>query len=348
MHTNLLDALMKSIAVPILAVDDYGHVLMMNQAARDLLPNNTIETSGIGLDALFPQWKDLLDELKASKSAFRQDIDLGQDRIGEASVTPLASYGWAITIYDATAHKEIEARKNNLLNEVTHDLKQPLSAILSFSDIVQASGDLSDRQLQYLDRIRSSAARMTEQVHQLLDVAWIEAGMKLTLSEVDPLSLVRATLDELETRATTKHIRLALDAPDEPIPTFTGDGSRLRQVLTNLITNAIKYSGENSTVSVHVWAEDRTLYLSVTDQGMGIAQEHLPRLFDRFYRIKDKNTRQIEGTGLGLYIARSIVEQHGGQITAQSEPGQGSVFTVSLPLAQPPASKHKRKSKATT
>ncbi len=341
MHTNLLDALMNSIAMPVLAVDDYGHVLLLNQPARDLLPPDTTETTGKKLDTLFPQWKPLLDALKASKSAFRQEVDLGNGRTGEANVTPIASYGWAITIYDLTAFKDIQADKNNLLNEVTHDLKQPLAAIISFADIVQGSGELNDKQKQFLNRIRMSASRMSEQVHQMLDVAWIESGMKLSLADVDLVALVRTTLDELETRAAEKHIQLVLDAP-EPVPALTADASRLSQVITNLLTNAIKYSGQDSTVTVKVWADANTVHLSVADQGMGIQPEHLPHLFGRFYRVKDKKTRLIEGTGLGLYIARSIVEQHGGQIDVQSEVGQGSVFSLALPLAQAKTSSKKK------
>src|SRR5712691_1839102 len=324
MQPNLSEALIDNIPLPVLAVDKAGLVVDMNAAAKLLLPPDTVFT-GKRLDALFPDWGALLTQLKANHGSFRRQVRLDGSRIANVQATPLPSVGWAITLEITTPEEA------NFLGEVTHDLKQPLAAILSFSDVVQASGELNAKQQQFLDRIRGAASRMSDEVHQLLDVAWIESGMKLTLVEVDLINLVRITLEDLEGRASSKNIKLVVDAPAS-LPNLIADQNRLGQVITNLVTNAIKYSPEGSTVTLKLRQDTNMLVFSVSDQGMGIAPEHLSKLFQRFFRVPDKRIRQIEGTGLGLYITRSIVEQHGGHVTVNSTPETGSTFSVYLPL----------------
>src|SRR5258708_32677600 len=330
MPNDLSNALLNSLSTPIVAIDKRGRILTLNEAARQLLPAGDPEPLGADARAIFPALSSILKDIKTHREGFRGEIALDPTHVAEISVTPIPSQGWAIALHDVSRYKEVEARKNNLLGEVTHDLKQPLAAILSFSDIVQASVDLNSKQAQYLDRVRSAASRMSEQVHQLLDVVWIEAGMRLTLVEVDLANLVKTTLDDLESKAAAKKIALVFKAPPE-VPTLVADGVRLGQVVANLINNAIKYSATETRIVTSITSNKRSCVLSVKDQGIGIAPAHLPNLFQRFYRVQDKQTRKIEGTGLGLYISRSIVEQHGGHITAESEPGKGSIFTVYLP-----------------
>jgi len=335
MPTNLSEALLNSLSMPIVAIDKRGRILTLNAAAQRLLPADSTDPIGADAGVTFPAWQAVLKDIKVHKAGFHREIVLEDSRVVEISVTPIPAHGWAIALYDVSAYKEVEARKNNLLGEVTHDLKQPLAAILSFSDIVQASGDMNPKQSQYLNRVRSAAFRMSEQVHQLLDVVWIEAGMRLTLIEVDLVSLVRITLDDLESKAAAKNIELVLEAPAE-VPTLVADGVRLGQMVSNLVNNAIKYSPDGTRVLTSITLEKDKLVLAIKDQGIGIAAEYLPNLFQRFYRVQGKHTRQIEGTGLGLYISRSIIEQHGGHISVTSEPGKGSTFTAHIPLHPSP------------
>jgi two-component system, OmpR family, phosphate regulon sensor histidine kinase PhoR len=331
MQPPLSEALLNSIPLPVLAVDAQGHVVGLNVAARRLLPTGTAEPVGVRLDKLFPDWKILLTELRNAKGAFRHEVKLGDSRVAEANVTQIPGHGWALTIYDVSGYKDVQARKNHLLGEVTHDLKSPLTAILSFADLVKAAGQLTAKQDQFLGRIKATATRMSEQVHQLLDVVWIESGSQLTLTDVNLVGLVKSTCEMIEPRAAEKNIKIQIDAP-ESVPTISADFTRLGQVIANLLNNAIKYSDKGTTVHVKLWTTSDEIALAVKDQGIGIAPEHLDSLFELFYRVKSEQTRQIEGTGLGLYIARSIVEQHGGRITVESTPGTGSTFTVYLPL----------------
>src|SRR5579859_1177067 len=159
MYANLTEALLDNLPLPVLAVDDYGHILEINEAARRLLPASTTTTTGKRLDALFPQWSVLLTQMKSHAEGFSQEIRWGESSVGEARVTPIPAYGWVVMVLDMSAAKAQEAAQSNLLGEVMHELKQPISSIGSFADLVKTSGELTDRQLQFLDRIRNTAGR---------------------------------------------------------------------------------------------------------------------------------------------------------------------------------------------
>jgi signal transduction histidine kinase len=324
MHSVLSETLLNSIPMPIIAADDKGNILSLNSAAAGLLGDST------SLRELFPNWEHLLAGIRANPAQCRHEISLDESRALEATFNPLPGYGWTVSLYDISERRAADQRKNHVLGEVTHDLKNPLAAILSFADVVRASGDLNDSQMKFLDRIKTTASRMAEQVHQLLDVTWIEEGMQLSLTQIDLLDVLKRTLDDVEPLAAARNNVLSLDAPPS-VPSISGDYARLLQVFTNLLTNAIKYSDANTTISVGVRIDSDETTVLVADKGPGIAPEHLDRMFEQFYRISSPQTRGIEGTGLGLYITQSIVEQHGGRITVESTQGVGSTFTVHLP-----------------
>jgi two-component system phosphate regulon sensor histidine kinase PhoR len=324
MHSVLPDRLLNSVPLPIIAADDRGNILSMNPAAEVLLGDSA------SVHDLFPNWERLLTGLRATPAQCRYEITLGENRTFEANFGELPGYGWTIALYDISERRAADQRKNYVLGEVTHDLKNPLAAISSFADVVRASGDLNDSQVKFLERIKGTASRMAEQVHQLLDITWIEEGMQLSLTEIDLLALVKQTVEEVEPRAATRNNVIALDTPPF-VPLISADQVRLMQVFTNLLTNAIKYSHANTTISVQIRVESEEIAVLVSDKGPGIAPEHLDRLFEQFYRINSPQTRGIEGTGLGLYITQSIIEQHGGRITVESVQGVGSTFTVHLP-----------------
>lgn len=332
MQTTLHDSLLNSVLCAIIAVDSRGDVLELNRAARDLL-HAAAEPVGHSITTLFPKWDDVLDKLSGDAiQSFQEEVRLAGDETAHISVNPMPGFGWSITIHRTPAAETAQDDQAQMLGEITHDLKEPLTAILSFADLVTASGTLNDKQSRFLERIRTAATRMSDQVYQLLDVVWIESGTGLSLAPTNLLVMIKMTMDLSEARASAKHIKLVMDAPPE-IPSVMADLKRLERAFANLINNAVKYSGENTTVTVQLRVEGKELALAVRDQGIGIAPEYLPRLFERFYRVQDQQTRHSDGTGLGLYVTRSIVEQHGGRITVESTPNVGSTFTVYLPIA---------------
>jgi signal transduction histidine kinase len=208
-------------------------------------------------------------------------------------------------------------------------MKNPLSIINMSVDLMGVFGSLNGQQQELQDRIRNTTAYMDELVSDLLDLGKIEAGIDQQLEPLDLVTLVRSVVDDLKANAIDKQQQVKLDVP--PQATLLGDPSQLRQVLLNLVGNAIKYTPEGGEIAVSVQIETNKVEVQVKDTGFGIPQADLPFIFDKFYRVGNEQTKDIKGTGLGLAISRSIVEAHGGRISVSSVPDKGSTFTFFLP-----------------
>jgi signal transduction histidine kinase len=223
--------------------------------------------------------------------------------------------------------------RDEFLSSVAHDLKNPLGAIKGFVQLVQRQlrrGDALDRTrlMEHLDRIDSMITRTTLQIDELLDLARLQADQPLPLS-LGPVDLVALAQRVAGWHATSVSHRIQVEArADELVGVW--DGHRLERVLSNLLENALKYSPAGGVVSVWVTQEEDWAVLTVEDEGMGIPQEDLPHVFERFYRAA--NAAHLSGTGLGLAGARQITEQHGGAITIASVQGQGTRVTLRLPM----------------
>ncbi|GAB4213620.1 MAG: hybrid sensor histidine kinase/response regulator [Synechococcales cyanobacterium] len=222
--------------------------------------------------------------------------------------------------------------KDQLLSTVSHDLKSPLTVILGLSRILQATlSGLPPEQVQdMLGKIHHSAEKMVQLITDLLDLSRIEQGMQLQLQRIDLAALLGQQMHHFEFSAQQKQIPLSLSLPDETL-SVRADPQRLEQVLSNLLSNAIKYTPNQGTVQVQVVLEPTLIHVQVRDTGFGIPAADVAHVFDRFYRVNHPQHRQETGTGLGLAIAKSIMEQHGGDLQVSSELGVGSVFTMVLP-----------------
>ena len=211
----------------------------------------------------------------------------------------------------------------NLMRDIVHDLKIPIASAKGFVDLVGAAGDLNDKQAEFAQRALGSLDTMLTRVHELLDMAWLETGGELAVVPTDLVDLVRQTVTDLEPFARRQRVQLNLDLPERcPIQ---ADERRLMSAINNLISNAVKYSPEGGPVDISVRRRHDDVIVRVEDNGLGIEPEHLPHIFQRFYRIHTPRTQRIEGTGLGLEIAQAIIK-HGGDIHVQSQPNAGSVF----------------------
>ncbi len=240
------------------------------------------------------------------------------------------------TEVDIERHLSSEQRavlaRDEVLAVVSHDLRNPLSVILL--EAVQLLGHLPEtgdphaRELrQSVERIRRSTTRMKALIQDLLELARIEAKtFPLEIRPVESRDLLEDAVTDAQPLADAKHISLVLDLHDPP--KIDADPHRISQVLSNLLSNAIKFTPEDGTVTLRAWPRDGALAVAIADTGRGIAQEDLTHVFDRFWRPQGSKG---EGTGLGLYIARGVVEAHGGRVWAESSP-QGATFTFTLPL----------------
>lgn len=266
-------------------------------------------------------------------------MDGPNERVVEAVWFPLdagsgerPSYG--VVWRDVTQAKELEQMKNQLLSTVSHELRTPLSSIKGFASTLLRQDVRWDEasQREFLRIIEEESDRLEELIDNLLDMSQLEAGaLRVQKEPVQLRRLVRDALDEAGRRTTAHWFVMDLPAA---VPRVLADPRRIRQVLDNLLENAIKYSPQGGQITVTCEVEHGGVIVSVADQGPGIAPELLERVFDRFFQVNGASTRQSGGSGLGLAIARGIVEAHGGRIWAESSPGHGSVFRFTLPLVQ--------------
>jgi len=213
---------------------------------------------------------------------------------------------------------------------VSHDLRSPLTSILGYLELIQRSGPLNEQQQKFTGNIRSSVQSITTLITELLELSRIESGFDLDLEPVDLNKIARESLDALHQQLEAKHHTLKVDLAAD-LPLLHGNPVRLRQLVMNLIGNAIKYTPANGQVGVCLKQDDSLVILEVSDTGIGIPIEDQPYVFDKFFR-SERVVGEFEGTGLGLAIVKSIVDQHGGRIWLQSKEGKGTTFTVVLPI----------------
>ncbi len=274
-----------------------------------------------------------------------EEVRIGGQTLS-SSVSPVLERGGrlagvAVALRDVTEQKELEQRKEEFVQVVSHELRTPLTSIAGALDLVLGglAGELGEKQARYLRMARESSEKLNSMVDELLDVARLAKGkLRMELEVVFLDELARATVDRYQPTAAERGQELCVEAPDEPVR-ILADPGRIGQVLSNLLTNALKFTPENGLVKVRVFrapALPGLTGLTVWNAGDGIPAADLERIFEKFEQARSERTRRVRGTGLGLAISRGIVEAHGGAIWAESEPFDGARFVVVLP-DEPPA-----------
>jgi signal transduction histidine kinase len=233
------------------------------------------------------------------------------------------------------ARRAFERMKDEFIAMASHELRAPLTSITLYAHMLVdgEAGTLSEEQLSFVHIVSSNADRLTRLVNDLLDVSRLASGrLQLTLRAVDLKAIVQQVCTELQAVGDSKRIQTVATLPPQPVH-VKADQGRLVQILTNLLSNAYKYSPEESTVTVQVHPQAQRAQVDVIDQGMGIAALDQSQLFSKFFRTEEAKRQGIGGTGLGLYITRALVEMQDGQIWITSRQGEGSTFSFTLPLA---------------
>ncbi|MBI4220701.1 MAG: GAF domain-containing protein [Chloroflexi bacterium] len=225
--------------------------------------------------------------------------------------------------------RRVNEAKSRFLTTVSHELKTPLTTMIAFAEVLARNRDqnLNDRQLRQLDLMRRNGRRLELLINDLLDISRIDAAsFRLKLAEFDPRPLFDELVNSFEPLLATRHQHLDF-RPLEDARWIEADRDRLAQVVSNLISNASKFSAERSQIELSLMRKDDRLYVTVKDPGVGISPEDQRRLFTAFFRADNEATRSVPGTGLGLYIAKSIIEFHRGKIWVESKPGSGTIVT---------------------
>ena len=253
------------------------------------------------------------------------------------SVSPLQIKGKTpdgamIVIHDVTPELETIEARDALMLAASHELKTPLTTLKGLSELL-LDFDLSEAQRrELLQDLHGQADRMEQLIGDILSVSRIDSGrISVDFSRVDVASVVQHVCDEV--RPMLKGRTLKCRVPED-LPAVMGEARKLHQILVNLVSNAIKYSEPGTQITLSVRGDRSAVRFEVSDQGVGIRKEHMPRLFEKFYRADDPAVRRTSGTGLGLYIVRSLVMMLGGQVHVRSRPGKGTVFIVTLPRAE--------------
>ena len=231
--------------------------------------------------------------------------------------------------------KETAKVKSEFMASMSHELRTPLNSINGFSEILydESFGELNAKQKKYVHNIYTSGKSLLLIINQILEMAVVEAGkMILTISKIDIKALLNEVLMVLDNMMVKKNLHFKLTIP-ELLPVLEGDELKVKEVLFNLISNAVKYTPDNKNIGVNMEIIERNIVIEIWDEGIGIAPEDMEKIFEGFYRVDSSYTRTIEGTGLGLSLTRKIVELHGGVVSVESEgPGLGTSVKFTLPL----------------
>lgn len=237
-------------------------------------------------------------------------------------------------LYEAV--KEANRAKSEFVSFIAHELRTPMTSIRGYADLLKkgTGGGLSETQTQFVDVVISSVDRMQVLVSDLQDVSRIEAGqLRLDCKATSLQSALDAAVRVNEAQIEARNQALVLDIADD-LPKVYGDPSRLEQILINLLSNANKYTPEAGRIEVGIRVEDDNVCCSVTDNGLGISEEDQKQLFTKYFRSASPAVRAVPGTGLGLWIVKSLVELQGGQLTLESRLGEGSTFSFTIPIAE--------------
>ena len=258
------------------------------------------------------------------------EVSFPDGRVGNAQLAAIYEVGYAITMQDITYLKETDRTRSEFVNTVSHDLRSPLTSVMGYSELVERAGPLNNDQRDFLNRLRDGIQHITSLVNGLLDLGSVEAGFDTQREFVQLEGILRYTLDMLQGQVKSKRLKIHTEII-QPLPALRANPIRLRQVLDNVIGNAIKYSNTNGEIKIIIRCQGDQMILQVTDQGPGIPSTDQQHIFDKFYRGSNVPPG-IDGSGLGLAIVKTIVESHQGRIWVESAVGKGSSFFIVLPV----------------
>jgi two-component system, OmpR family, phosphate regulon sensor histidine kinase PhoR len=315
----------------ILAVDAQNRITFCNQEAkRALRLDNEIEGQPVTRVLRQPALLTIFDGTPLETR--RYEIQTDDERIWNLQVSSNGTGGALLIMQDISQLKELDRAKTDFVTTISHDLRSPLTAIMGYVELLQRTGSLNDQQKQFTENILFSVRSITALLTDLLELSKIEAGRDITLEPTKMDIIIRYAVETLRNELDLKQQTLNVDI--EPgSSSVLGNPIRLKQMLVNLLQNAIKYTPKTGNVSIKLYKDGAFIILQVVDTGIGISAEDLPYIWDKFYRT-DEAAENFPGTGLGLAIVKSIVDAHSGRIWTSSTQGTGSTFTVMLPAQE--------------
>ncbi|PJF40542.1 MAG: PAS domain-containing protein [Chloroflexi bacterium] len=323
---------LRSTSDGIFIADADGVIQRVNPAAGVVLALNVEEIIGYTAREAFKDNPPLI-RLFSERGNYTTEVQLPGARLALGMATTVENGDRIVLLQDITERRGLEARRESLINTMTHDLRNPLSAMNGFVELIARVDTLTEQQQRFLTRIEQTANKLYDSIGTLVDLAWIESGMPLEHRPLRLSELIEHTVIQLTPLAHRQGVTIAVSVQN-PMPTIMGDPQRLQMVVHNLLRNAILYSKSDGSIVIHAWADANIAYCSVADQGIGINEHELDLVFDRLYRSSEADVLEKPGGGLGLTIARTIIQRHGGDITVSSIVHEGSTFTFTLPIVE--------------
>jgi signal transduction histidine kinase len=338
-----LEATLVETADAVVLTDPDGKIILVNKAAAKAFDIDPEKAAGLSADRIFDG--NPLGELLVSEDVdlpMRLEITTPRERVLYASLSEVSEVGRVAVMQDITPLKQIDRMRSQLLGTAAHDLKNPLNAIRLGADLLH-DAPLTDQQRKALHMMQRATDSMTTLITSLLEMIRVESSTNLEVEPCFVQDLVRSSIEELRPLSEARSQEIIFELPEEPLRVM-GVPPRLNSVMTNLLSNAIKFTDPGGRINMALeWSDDEVI-VRVSDNGPGICDEELPLVFDHFFRgravIRDPSN-PVEGTGLGLALAKTVVEQHGGKIWVESTEGKGSTFSFSLPRDKDPDSEKK-------
>jgi len=326
-----LETLLNSIRDAVIAVSKDGRVLWVNRALGQLLPHLRVRDSLIET-IRDPDVLACVQEVRTTgQASFATARTVSPGHVFQCTAAPLPHGGVVVVLHDLTDVERVERTRRDFIANVSHELRTPLTSIEGFTETLLESSAAKDAQTrEFLETIRRNTARMTRLTEDLLKLARVESGeWKLDKTEISASSLLKQAVANFKTIAPGRELKIEKSSDEQVI----ADPEAIQQVFANLIENAAKYSPPGTPIILGSQPCDHVLEFFVRDTGPGVAAEHVPRLFERFYRVDKARSRQVGGTGLGLAIVKHIVMKHEGSVRIETALGHGSAFFFSLPRA---------------
>jgi two-component system phosphate regulon sensor histidine kinase PhoR len=334
-----LETLLNSMQDAVIAVSSDGLVRWANHPMDQLVPQHTRLNAPVVETIRDPDFLAAVQTASVTK-----EVETGRatsivpGRAFDVTAAPLPDGGVVAVLRDLTETERVEKTRRDFIANVSHELRTPLTSIQGYTEtLLDSLPENPSSSREFLEIIRKNAIRMSRLTEDLLTLARVESGeTRFDREPVAPLDLLKEAEESFREIARSQGVDLQIlngTSPVESLPQVLADREAIHQVFANLIDNAMKYGRSGARIELGAHAAERGIEFYVRDFGAGISSEHLPRLFERFYRVDKARSRESGGTGLGLAIAKHIMRAHAGTIRAESDLGRGSTFIFSLPTA---------------
>jgi len=340
-----LEATLVETVDAVVLTDTLGRIILINQAAGlafRINPELAADRLASEIFADHPLGELLIDQ--EISLPISQEITTPTERILFATISEVTDVGRVAVMQDITALKQIDHMRSQLLGTAAHDLKNPLNAIRLGADLLH-DAPLSDQQRRALNMMQRATESMTNLITALLETIRVESTANVIYEPCQINDLIIHAIEDLRPLVEDKHHNIEYKPPDEPL-LIMGEPNRLNSVMSNMLSNAVKFTHPGGLISISVDWDDEQVTISVSDNGPGIPQDELPRVFEHLFRgrinVEDPDN-PIDGTGLGLALSKTVIEQHGGRIWVTSDESQGSTFSISLPREPTPKTGSLRK-----